>query len=222
VTGPGTATTPTTGPGVREGARGISAPRELTPPVLFEEFLDEELDGLAGYARAISRDRNEAHDLLYESLIKAQKAWPKIAVADSQLAYVRRIITNTLISERRSWVARHIFTTRSGELPDVPTNAPAGQIDTRDELDRLLRTLPPRERAAVVLRYYLGLDDRSIAAEMACSVSSVRSYISRALGTLRITASPTASPTAIPTASPTRDRPRHAAGDPNSEEERHG
>lgn len=217
MTGPGTGTTPTTGQGVRQSTRDPVS-RELTPPVLFEEFLGEELDGLARYARAISRDRDEAHDLLSESLIKAQKAWPKIAVADSQLAYVRRIITNTLISERRSWATRHIFPTRSGELPDVPTNAPAGRIDIRDELDRLLRTLPPRERAAVVLRYYLGLDDRSIAAEMACSVSSVRSYISRALRTLRITASPTA----ISTAGLTRYRPRRTAGDPNSEEERHG
>ncbi|MET3807202.1 RNA polymerase sigma factor (sigma-70 family) [Nakamurella sp. UYEF19] len=194
----------------------------------FEEFLDAELDGLARYARVVSRDRNEAHDLLAESLIKVQKAWPKIAGADSQVAYVRRIITNTLISERRSWVARHIFTTRSGELPDVPADAATARVETRDALDQLLRTLAPRERAAVVLRYYLGLDDRSIAAEMGCSVSSVRSYISRALGTLRITASAVqgwtieVSRQSAERAVSDRNGSDPNSNDPHSKENRHG
>ena len=153
----------------------------------FEHFLDSELAGLAKYARAVSGDRDQAHDLLAESLIKAQKAWPKISAADSQVAYVRRIITNTLISQRRSWVARHVFTTRSGDLPDRPLVGSTSSVETRDELDQLLRTLPPRQRAAVVLRYYLDLDDESIAAELQCSVSSARSYISRGLTALRIT-----------------------------------
>jgi RNA polymerase sigma factor (sigma-70 family) len=50
----------------------------------------------------------------------------------------------------------------------------------------LLDRLPRRQRAAVVLRYYLGLSDAEVAAELGCRQSTVRSQISRALATLRI------------------------------------
>ncbi|SDO62521.1 RNA polymerase sigma-70 factor, sigma-E family [Nakamurella panacisegetis] len=153
----------------------------------FEQFLDSELDALARYARAISGDREQAHDILAEAMIKTQKAWPRINHAENPVAYVRRIITNTLISQQRSWVSRHIFTTRTGELPDTAVAAGSATLETRDELDQRLRTLAPRQRAALVLRYYLDLDDEAIAAELQCSVSSVRSYISRGLSALRIT-----------------------------------
>lgn len=152
----------------------------------FERFLDLELDGLARYARTLSGDRHRAHDLLAESMIKAQRAWPRICRTDHPVAYVRRIITNTLMSERRSWFARTVFVTRSGALPDRAVPGSAGRIDDRDELDRMLQTLPPRQRAAIVLRYYLDLDDNRIADELECSVSAVRSYISRGLAALRI------------------------------------
>lgn len=152
----------------------------------FEHFLDRELDGLARYARTLSGDRERAHDLLAESMLKVQRAWPRISRTDSPAAYVRRIITNTLISDRRSWFARTVFLTTSGGLPERPTSGEAARVEDRDELDRMLQSLPPTQRAAIVLRYYLDLDDSQIAAEMHCSVPSVRSYISRGLAVLRI------------------------------------
>ena len=45
--------------------------------------------------------------------------------------------------------------------------------------------LPPKQRAAVVLRYYAGYSDQDIAIELNCKVGTVRAYISRALATLR-------------------------------------
>jgi RNA polymerase sigma factor (sigma-70 family) len=55
---------------------------------------------------------------------------------------------------------------------------------------RRLAELPRRQRAAVVLRYYLGLPDAAIAAELGCRETTVRSQISRALATLRIDLTP--------------------------------
>jgi RNA polymerase sigma factor (sigma-70 family) len=51
---------------------------------------------------------------------------------------------------------------------------------------RRLAGLPRRQRAAVVLRYYAGLPDAEIAAELGCRETTVRSQISRALATLRV------------------------------------
>lgn len=169
-----------------------SAPqkRETGTRVEFEQFLDRELEGLARYARILTGDRERAHDVLADSVLKAQQAWPRIARTDHPAAYVRRIITNTLVSQQRSWFSRSVSTTRTGTLPDRPVTPGTGRVDDRDELDGLLQALPERQRTAVVLRYYLDLDDDGIAAEMRCSVSAVRSYISRGLAALRTTPSP--------------------------------
>ena len=51
---------------------------------------------------------------------------------------------------------------------------------------RRLEQLPRRQRAAVVLRYYLGLSDAEIAEHLGCRQGTVRSQISRALATLRL------------------------------------
>ena len=49
----------------------------------------------------------------------------------------------------------------------------------------LLATLPRKQRAAIVLRYYESYSDAEIAAVLRCGTSTVRSQISRALATLR-------------------------------------
>jgi RNA polymerase sigma factor (sigma-70 family) len=52
-----------------------------------------------------------------------------------------------------------------------------------------VQTLPARQRAAIVLRYFADLDDAAVADALGCSIATVRSQISRALAQLRVTAS---------------------------------
>jgi RNA polymerase sigma factor (sigma-70 family) len=59
------------------------------------------------------------------------------------------------------------------------------QYDERSVLMAALRRLGPRQRAVVVLRYWLGLTEAEAAAELNCSVGTVKSQASRALATLR-------------------------------------
>jgi RNA polymerase sigma factor (sigma-70 family) len=72
---------------------------------------------------------------------------------------------------------------------DVPEHAderdPGARFDDRDELWTLLRTLPERQRAALVLRYFHDLPDEDIAVALGCREGTVRSLISRGLAALR-------------------------------------
>jgi RNA polymerase sigma factor (sigma-70 family) len=80
-------------------------------------------------------------------------------------------------------------------LTDVPpepgpgtgsgTTDATSQYDERSALMAALRRLGPRQRAVVVLRYWLGLTEAEAAAELNCSVGTVKSQASRALATLR-------------------------------------
>jgi RNA polymerase sigma factor (sigma-70 family) len=71
------------------------------------------------------------------------------------------------------------------DLLTAPSADPAVALDERDAILRVVAALPPRQRAAVVLRYYEDLPDDEIADLLGCRPVTVRSLISRALATLR-------------------------------------
>jgi RNA polymerase sigma factor (sigma-70 family) len=52
-------------------------------------------------------------------------------------------------------------------------------------LDAHLALLPPRQRAVLVLRFYVGMPDGEIAEVLGCRPATVRGHVSRALATLR-------------------------------------
>ncbi|MET3803679.1 RNA polymerase sigma-70 factor (sigma-E family) [Nakamurella sp. UYEF19] len=151
----------------------------------FEQFLFSELDQLRRYARLLTGNRDSAHDVLADALIKAHLRWNKIGRMEFPAAYVRSMVTNGFLSERRSWSGRFISSTVSGELPEIAGPQASRSVDDRDQLEQLLTELPQQQRAAIVLRYYFDLADDAIAAELRCSSGAVRSYISRGLTAIR-------------------------------------
>ncbi|MCL2781633.1 MAG: hypothetical protein FWD74_09155, partial [Actinomycetia bacterium] len=88
---------------------------------------------------------------------------------------------------------------------DQPVESIEAGYAQRDEMRTRLAALPRKQRAAVVLRYYLGLSDAEIAGYLGCREGSVRTYVSRALRALRIAASGSA-PAACPGRRQRRDR----------------
>jgi RNA polymerase sigma-70 factor (sigma-E family) len=152
----------------------------------FESFVDLAAPDLSKLARLLSSDPAAAEDLLQSTLLRVWRSWPKVRAATDPRAYARRVMVNTASSGwRRRWRAE-IPTLR---LPEAPAADQGSHIVERDWLVRAVRRLPPRQRAAIVLRYFLDLDDGAIAELLGCSVSTVRSQISRALVGLRITVS---------------------------------
>lgn len=179
----------------------------------FDEFLDAELDGLRRYAQVLTGDRQQAHDTLAEALIKVQSQWRRIEVLDRPLLYVRRVVTNQFLQERRSWSARMF---RSMNPESLPQPAAVGEsevrrVDDRSELHTLLASLPGQQRAAIVLRHYLDLSDQDIAQILSCSAGAVRTYISRGFASLRLTAQDRQ-----PSGVTTRPETRPASGHPRT------
>ncbi|WP_329049950.1 SigE family RNA polymerase sigma factor [Amycolatopsis sp. NBC_01488] len=149
----------------------------------FEEFVAERLDGLLRYATVLTNDPHLAQDVVQDVLLRAQQRWDGI---DSPPTYVRRMITNEYLSWRRRAVRRMVPS--SHDVLDAlgpPEADPSAAYDERDAMLGLLETLPRKQRAAVVLRYYENYSDAEIAAVLRCGTSTVRSQISRALATLR-------------------------------------
>jgi RNA polymerase sigma-70 factor (sigma-E family) len=159
--------------------------------VTFDEFLSTEMTGLARFAGALTGDHYLAEDVLSDALLIASTRWRRIARMDHPVAYVRRIVISTYLSERRKSRRRRTQATADPDLLDRMNNDdPQIAVASRDGIERMLAHLTPQQRAAVVLRYVLDHTDDDIAAILSCSTSTVRSHLSHARAALRLTATP--------------------------------
>jgi len=148
----------------------------------FSEFVAARSTALFRTAYLMVGDHQLAQDLLQEALVKTLIAWPRLNDPDHVEAYARRIVVNTSISWRR----RKSFHERPAEtLPEPVSHDAVDNLLTHDVLLAHLLALPPRQRAAIVLRYYLDLTEAQTAEAMGCSVGTVKSQVHVALKRLR-------------------------------------
>lgn len=149
----------------------------------FSEYVAARQKALVRTAYLLTGDHHAAEDLVQASLARVYLAWNRITDKGSIDAYVRRTMINEHTSWwRRAWRKRESST---DTLPETASQHDDPDPTERDEVWALVNTLPPRQRAAVVLRYYEDLTEAETAAALGCSVGNVKSQTSRALATLR-------------------------------------
>lgn len=158
----------------------------------FDAFVAANLDGLARTAYLITWDEHEAEDLVQESLIKVARRWERVAAMQQPLAYTRRVLVNLALdgsrrrSRRRDELDRPVAAV--GGRRDLATggdHADLGLVGLRAELIEGVAALAPRQRAVVVLRYFVDLSEAETARALGCSVGTVKSTAARALARLR-------------------------------------
>jgi RNA polymerase sigma-70 factor (sigma-E family) len=131
-----------------------------------------------------SGDLARAEDLVAESLARVYLVWPRLRDGDAY-GYARRTLVNLHTDWWRIGLRRREVVT--DRPPDVGgAGDPAGDVVRRDSVARSLRRLTRRERAVVVLRYFLDLTEKQTAAELGISVGTVKSANARALAKLRL------------------------------------
>jgi RNA polymerase sigma-70 factor (sigma-E family) len=149
----------------------------------FHDLVMTEGPSLYRLARLLSEDSAAAEDLVQVAFLRAWKSWPRVCAAEDRAAYVRRILVN---AARTGWRRGWRVESPSGMISAPSAHDAYQQFDDRERLMEALRVLAPRQRAAVVLRYFCDLDDATIADLLGCSPATVRSQVSRALARLRI------------------------------------
>jgi RNA polymerase sigma-70 factor (sigma-E family) len=151
----------------------------------FREFVAARSAGLLRTAYFLTGgDVHDAQDLLQTALIATARRWPRIVKREQPDAYVRRALARHQINRWRSRSRRP--ETLVAAIPEHPTNGDdEAAVDLRQALLSALRTLPPRQRAVVVLRYYEDRPESEVAALLHISVGTVRSQAAKALAKLR-------------------------------------
>src|SRR3954447_19980277 len=158
------------------------AMRSSLEATAFTEFMSARSASLFRTAYLITGDHQLAQDLLQESLIKTYLAWPRLRDISKAEAYTRKTIVTTAISWRR----RRSFHERPTDLlPDTAVPDSGAAITTHASIVAQLRTQPPRQRAAIVLRYYEDLSEAQTAEVKGCSGGAVKSHVSTGLARLR-------------------------------------
>jgi RNA polymerase sigma-70 factor (sigma-E family) len=148
----------------------------------FSEFVASRSGSLLRTAYLVIGDYQLAQDLVQESLTKAYVAWPRIRDVARAEAYTRRVIVTTSISWRR----RRSFHEQPAEvLPDRGVADSTDHLESEEDLWSELRLVPPRQRAAVVLRFCEDLSEAQTADLMGCSVGAVKKHASLGLARLR-------------------------------------
>jgi RNA polymerase sigma-70 factor (sigma-E family) len=133
-------------------------------------------------AYLLTGDHHAAEDLVQTALARVYVAWRRLQRDGAIDAYVRRTMINAHLGLwRRAWRRLEHST---DQVPDKA--APAGERSVVDERVReAIRSLAPRQRAVVVLRYYEDLSEADIADALGCSTGTVKSTAARSLAKLR-------------------------------------
>lgn len=146
----------------------------------FRDFVGLRWTALVRTACIVTADRQIAEDCVQEALVRVHRHWARIEADGRPEAYARRAAINSALSWRRSRKIREIAWDGVAE-PEGPQ--PSDRLD--DDLAAALRSLPPRMRAVVALRFIENLSVTETALELGCSEGTVKSAAHKGLEKLR-------------------------------------
>lgn len=166
-----------------------AVPRARERELDFDEFVLARGASLVRTAAALLKNPHDAEDVVQDVLAKAHLHWGTVQRAGNPDAYVRRMLVNACTSFWRRAARRERAVDTDLLVADL-ARVGAGHDLARASAERdlmvaLLRQLPAKQRAVLVLRHYEDLDDASIADALGMSAVGVRGCAHRALTRLR-------------------------------------
>jgi RNA polymerase sigma-70 factor (sigma-E family) len=151
----------------------------------FHAYVGARLDRWRRSAYLLCQDWHLADDLVSITITRLYRHWPKVKKADNRDAYSQKVLTRSWLDERgRAWWRWE----KSSPEPPEQIWAPVDRITDRDSLASMLQTLGRRQRAVLILRYYLDYSVEDTAEILRISPGTVKSQSARGLETLRMAA----------------------------------
>ena len=145
-------------------------------------------------AYLVVRDRALAEDIVQAAFVRAYERIDQFDAKRPFGPWFLRIVVNDAVKiarRRQRWVSLEASDRPETVLADLLADSnpgPADQAeagDLRQTVWAALGRLPPAQRAAVVLRYYLGLSEAEMADELACPPGTVKWRLHAARNRLR-------------------------------------
>jgi RNA polymerase sigma-70 factor (sigma-E family) len=152
---------------------------------VMEGLYKQEASSLVRLARLFTDDRTAAEDLVQEAFIRLFHSAHRIDDPTKAAAYLRSIVLNLARDHNRRGLLslRHQEATTEHGLPMEPEEQVVRNESEAEVLDAL-RSLSPRQRDCLVLRFYMELSEREIAATLQISPNSVKTHCQRGMAAL--------------------------------------
>jgi RNA polymerase sigma-70 factor (sigma-E family) len=135
-------------------------------------------------AYLLTGDRHQAEDLAQEAFIRCVGRFNHLRSHAAFESYLRRAIVNLHTSGLRRRRLERAWLQREGHRVATATSLPV-DVGARTDLWSALATLPARQRAALVLRFYEDLSERDTAEALGCTLAAVKSLVARGSEALR-------------------------------------
>jgi len=168
------------------------AHEKLPVPLPFEELLQRYEREIMRYLLRVSGNREDAADLFQETWLRAYRAYPRLHPGSDVRPWLYAIATNLCRNRARDGARRtRVMIRDSEECPAADTTG--GRHHSLHETDgyamvhmrEQIADLPTKQRQALYLQYFGGLDYAEIAITMNCSQESARANVSQAVRKLK-------------------------------------
>lgn len=148
---------------------------------VFENYIVQNVDGIYRFAYTYMRSREEAEDVVNDSVVKALKAIESLRDSKRVASWFLQIVANTALTRLRQSKRETIMDPTL--IEDIP--------DTDDSLanlsfEQMLDVLDPSSRAIIALRFFEDRPLDEIAAILDENLNTVKTRLYRALKVLRI------------------------------------
>lgn len=161
----------------------------MAPPYMpstFEQLVERHHAEILAYLNRLLGDAHDAEDACQEALLRAYRAYERVAPDSNLRAWLYKIATHTAfnaLKRRKRDEARRVDV----DLDRLPAHA-AAALDHRDQMRAIaqaVNALPPKQRAALMQRQFQGLGYGEIAEALGCSEAAARANVYQALKRLR-------------------------------------
>jgi RNA polymerase sigma-70 factor (sigma-E family) len=154
-----------------------------------EELFAQHYRSLVRLAALLVRDIGTAEEVVQDSFVAMYGGWRRLRDSEKALSYLRQSVVN----RSRSVLRHRVVVDRNAPKP--PPDMPSAEHGAFALLERsavieALRTLPARQREALVLRFYADMSEAQIADVMQISKGAVKSHTARAMAALRTVLEP--------------------------------
>jgi RNA polymerase sigma-70 factor (sigma-E family) len=161
-----------------------SVPADLDADRAVTELYATHYRSLVRLAALLVRDIGTAEEVVQDSFVAMHGGWRRLRDSEKALSYLRQSVVN----RSRSVLRHRVVVDRNAPKP--PPDMPSAEHGAIALLERsaviaALRTLPARQREALVLRFYADMSEAQIADAMQISKGAVKSHTARAMATLR-------------------------------------
>jgi RNA polymerase sigma-70 factor (ECF subfamily) len=168
------------------------AHEKLHLPLSFEQIMQRHEREIMRYLLRVSGNRDDAADLFQETWLRAYRAYPRLQPESDVRPWLYAIAMNLCRNRARDGARRARVIVDDGE-ESLAGNTIGRHHRSLDEnegyaavhMREVIADLPTKQREALHLRYFAGLDYAEIAGAMGCSEESARANVSQAMKKLK-------------------------------------